>query len=142
VNQPGRVRAEFKIVAADGLVVLLEAASFIPLQALLVLSPDMRRDRGHIETRIRHGRRNDVIHSGIDQPQRPVRRQEAKGLDVEVLGHLAMGLGVENRLDATDDSADHLGLSAVMRPCDDAREAAGGGGINCALIEVVRVTDG
>lgn len=53
-----------------------------------------------------------------------------------------MGLGIENRLDATDDSAHHLGLSAVMRPCDDAREAAGGGGIDCALIEVVGVTDG
>lgn len=52
MNQPGGVGTEFKIVAADGLVVLLETASFIPLESLLVLSPDMRRDRGHVETRI------------------------------------------------------------------------------------------
>lgn len=137
-DEPGGVGPELEIVSLDGLGVAPKVPSLIPLQPLLILRPHVRRDTPHVELRVRCGRGDDVVHGGGDEAQGAVGREEAQGLDVQVLRARSAVVRVGGGLDAADDAADDFRFGAVVGPGDDARERV----VDGALVEGVRVADG
>lgn len=82
MDDPGRVGTQLEIVALDSRFVLLEAPRLVPMQALLVLGPHMRRDGADFQRRVRHDGGNDLVQRGGDEAHGAVGRQQAERLDV------------------------------------------------------------
>lgn len=94
----------------------------------------MRRHRLHLQFRIRHGCRYDMIQRGVHQAQRSIRRQQTQRPDIQVLRNLARR-HVDIRLDVGYNPAYDFSFFPGMFPRYNAGEAPRGTRVNGLLVE-------